>query len=647
MIRSLYVLFVLLCATSVEAAPQVTISVPRQTTINDFTFRTGDLDDSDAIPVNGVCTASFRQAGSDTVSLYAVSTQATPATSGTLLNTFSASTTSPFVFRPGTLLVKTKPTIATAGGSELRIDCARSTTRGGTPVNTPVIPPVEPPVEPPAAPWTVCSTLPTPSVTPISVTNAQDLHEVVVANCATGCVLDLAGGIYTDTNVTIGPLSDPVIKADSLTSVSGEIVIRAANPADKPLLISETGNPAAVFYLVNVTTMFRLENLILWGARYDQTDAVVTECIDTTPADGICDTPTTNQSQTWSMGFATKMTTAGDTRSCLLNVEVEATVGDGIFIRDAVASTVENPIVRLSGCGAGTCPNLTTPKDQAVNSILTNGRGVNFVDSDLVAVIGGDIRWANKMGAQCYGSTRCYIVDNTISDIGVSGITMLGSSGEVRDNTLSAIGNHVQPNTRADSFGHAISFVDDTAYTGDLDVLIDGNAISSTTGDGIILGLRKVPAAESSIVTVSNNTITGTCTNTTKTPQAAMLLGDNSDKFEAVIATDNVIGTSSCTSAILAQNLISYTASANTVVNSTSSDAMTYDTVEALSDDGLSVNKDINIDAASVGTLTNCTLNGTASVNDSSGGNVVRTGCGDVSSTNDCTFSFALPCIFP
>lgn len=89
-----------------------------------LTFLAGDTSDSDAIGAYGSCIARFSQAGGDDVSLYAVTTATTATSSGTLLASFTASTTTtPYEFSPGTLWVKAAATDATAGGSVLAINC--------------------------------------------------------------------------------------------------------------------------------------------------------------------------------------------------------------------------------------------------------------------------------------------------------------------------------------------------------------------------------------------------------------------------------------------------------------------------------------------------------------------------------------------
>lgn len=110
------------------------LSGPNETKSNAVTlvFGIGDTTESDAIGVYGSCNARFVQASGDDVSLYAVPSSTTAATSGTLLKNFTTSTTTvPYEFTPGTLFVKAVATDATAGGSVLTINCSPMAGGGG------------------------------------------------------------------------------------------------------------------------------------------------------------------------------------------------------------------------------------------------------------------------------------------------------------------------------------------------------------------------------------------------------------------------------------------------------------------------------------------------------------------------------------
>lgn len=95
-------------------------------------FAAGDTSDSDPIAVNGTCTARYSQAGGDDVSLYEVVGVSDAASSGSLVASFTASTTEATSFRPGTLYVKAKATDATTGGSVLVISCSASQVSSGS-----------------------------------------------------------------------------------------------------------------------------------------------------------------------------------------------------------------------------------------------------------------------------------------------------------------------------------------------------------------------------------------------------------------------------------------------------------------------------------------------------------------------------------
>lgn len=94
--------------------------------ITSITFGIGDTTDSPAIGVSGYCTVRFQQASGDDAALYAVTTSGAAASSGTLLRTFTASTSPSnpaLTFTASTQWVKAKATDATAGGSVMVIEC--------------------------------------------------------------------------------------------------------------------------------------------------------------------------------------------------------------------------------------------------------------------------------------------------------------------------------------------------------------------------------------------------------------------------------------------------------------------------------------------------------------------------------------------
>ncbi len=89
-------------------------------------FDVSDTDDSKAMRVRGMCSVVWERGGSDVVELYAIPTRSTAATSGTLLGTFTTSTTAATTFQAGTRWVKAVATTAATGGSVMRIHCSNS-----------------------------------------------------------------------------------------------------------------------------------------------------------------------------------------------------------------------------------------------------------------------------------------------------------------------------------------------------------------------------------------------------------------------------------------------------------------------------------------------------------------------------------------
>ena len=87
-------------------------------------FPISDTDDSQAMSVRGMCSVTFVVAGSDAVSLYLIPSDSTAATSGTLIGSFSVSTTAATTFQSGAMWVKAVATTATTGGSIMRIHCS-------------------------------------------------------------------------------------------------------------------------------------------------------------------------------------------------------------------------------------------------------------------------------------------------------------------------------------------------------------------------------------------------------------------------------------------------------------------------------------------------------------------------------------------
>lgn len=133
--RWILALLVMLAASPGFAKPRVAGPSETKSNVYTITFPISDTAETDAIGVTGSCSVRFSQAGGDDVSLYAIPTATTAATSGTLLRSFTSSTTTtPYEFTAGTLWVKAVATDATAGGSILTINCSpMADGRGGDP----------------------------------------------------------------------------------------------------------------------------------------------------------------------------------------------------------------------------------------------------------------------------------------------------------------------------------------------------------------------------------------------------------------------------------------------------------------------------------------------------------------------------------
>lgn len=82
--------------------------------------------DSFAVKVNGLCSVVYESAGSDDASLYAVPTNSTATGSGTLIVAYTASSTVPTIFQPGTRWVRAVAVSAVTGGSVMRITCSNT-----------------------------------------------------------------------------------------------------------------------------------------------------------------------------------------------------------------------------------------------------------------------------------------------------------------------------------------------------------------------------------------------------------------------------------------------------------------------------------------------------------------------------------------
>lgn len=117
-------------ANPVWAEPQVVDGKMSSTGLNaTITMRQGDMTESEAIDVRGVCTARFQQAGSDSVTIHAVPTRATTADGTNDIATLDANES--FTWKPETFYVKVKGVTAAAGDSVLLIQCFNQSSQGG------------------------------------------------------------------------------------------------------------------------------------------------------------------------------------------------------------------------------------------------------------------------------------------------------------------------------------------------------------------------------------------------------------------------------------------------------------------------------------------------------------------------------------
>lgn len=477
-----------------------------------------------------------------------------------------------------------------------------------------------------------CSSLPDPANTPVAVTNATDLHTVAMTNCTAGCILELAPGTYSNTNVVFG---DTAIKASSITP-TGEVLIRGADPSNPPVLVAAVDTKAAVVHVKNVTARIRLEDVILDGNRANQTSGVLTTvCTDDNEnagaGNGICDSDSPSASNGFANGFNTRSTINGITSSCLHRVTVRNTVNNGISIGYArKGSTVQDSTVYDIGCTATTCPSLSVPLNSSVNSQLVQSMGIQFYDSQSGAVIGSTVHDVSKIGIECFlRAYGCQFIGNTVYDAFNVGIAFTGGDGKAATNTIYSIGYDHIPNATTDNLGIGI------LYTVDIDnpptgrTTMSGNWISGTWGSGIEIG---IPAGtlppKPVLATVSSNVITGACTGTTRADVAAYELGDSTTDIQEIIATDNTASNAAaCPQVFKVRNLLHYTERRNVVSGSTGGNAVEYDNVDQLDSRYLVVSDDINIDTDTRGRLYDCAL-GSGSALTGTTTNVLRSGCG-------------------
>jgi len=119
----------LLCPVMAFAKPSIEENRIRDSLIEyDLRFPAADTDETNAFAVRGMCAVTFVRGGSDEVSLYSVPTMGTATSGGTLIAAFAATTTAATVFQPGTAWVRAVATVATTGGSTMRISCSAGQT---------------------------------------------------------------------------------------------------------------------------------------------------------------------------------------------------------------------------------------------------------------------------------------------------------------------------------------------------------------------------------------------------------------------------------------------------------------------------------------------------------------------------------------
>lgn len=476
-----------------------------------------------------------------------------------------------------------------------------------------------------------CSTLPDPSE-PEFTLGAEDLHDFITANCASGCIVNVPPGTYDDVRVTIGDATAAeFLRAGSLSNATGTILIRGTDPANPPVLRAVVGGITGVFWFQNLSALVRLEDVILDGRRSEQTvGAVYDVCDDVAEngglGDGQCDPG--GQSFSHATGFSTRMTNLSDSRSCLLRVQVRETLTDAIFLRQARDSTVEASRVLGAGCTTDLCPALVIPADPVSDELTFVGRGVNFDSArGNVVAVGNRTKSVSKIGLQCISSVDCHIVGNVAIDSHTAGITAgNGSSGSIRGNTILDTGLW-EGTDPVFNVGQGIQWTDSDGISNGLTV-IDGNFISNSLGPSIMIAVGIGAGDNDAELIVSRNVSSGACNGGTRSSMAAIELGDGSDSIASIWSIGNSVGDHDCDSAFRVQRATEYRARRNVVSGASTAPAVIYDDVPAIDETGLVVDEDIQIDAGSAGSISDCTLNEGAIVSDASGGAVERMSCG-------------------
>lgn len=457
-------------------------------------------------------------------------------------------------------------------------------------------------------PFVRCSQLADPAVSTTALTtatSASDLHADIMAVCGSGCIVTLGPGTYTG-NVVFG---DSSLKSGSITP-TGEVVIRASDPRNPPVIRATLGLDAGVIHAKDVTARIRLEDLILDGRRSEQTSAVIsTICTDTTPADGICDgSGNSNQSSTNASGFYTRSTLAnGATSSCLLRVQARETVSTGLHLRQATNSTVEGSTVTGAGCTTASCPLMSIPGNTTSNAVMKTAQGVQLegtssVDSTDSAVVDSTITDVTKIGIECYTNVRrCHIRNNTISRTGIDGINLDQSDGDIIGNSVTTSGLAFSPNALTDNVGQGITWANGSTYTG-LVTRIEGNSVSNTFGAGIQIGLFG-GAYNDARFEVVGNSVSGACNGTTRTDAAGIELGDSTYDVQQVMAIRNSVTSSGCADGFRVRNVRKYRG-----VSNSSTTGVEVDAVDLFDSALDAITGNFDIDATTKGKLVRCTI---------------------------------------
>lgn len=469
-------------------------------------------------------------------------------------------------------------------------------------------------------PWIDCAELADPAFTPVAVTSSSDLHTVAMNNCGSGCILELAPGTYADTNVIFGDtaLTTTYSKTASVTP-SAEVLIRAADPSNPPLLRAKVGVNAAVIHAKDVTARIRVEDVILDGRRSEQTAAAVTACTDTTPADGVCDG--SSQTSTFATGFNTRNTGSGTTRSCLLRVQVRNTVSTGIQLSQAYLSTVQDSTVSGAGCTPALCPALSVPLDATTNALLKTAQGVQLLGGSDSAVVDSRISDVTKIGLECFTNTRrCHLRRNTIERAGIAGIVFNEADGDAMANTIRETGQWFSHNSTGNNVGQGIQWTNGNTYAASrFETTISGNTVSNSFGSGIQVGLAGTTYNDARLI-VSNNTVSGSCNGSTRADSAGIELGDSTYDIAKITAENNSDTGGACIDGIRARNLRTH----RSFRNGTDS-GLEIDDVDDLKAISLDVTGNIDVDADTKGVIDTCTLGGMAIGADS----IRRRGCGE------------------